>query len=209
MEQRDDGALRARTAVHILKLIKSNGGTGAQLAAFLRVSPATISNWQSGDPKRVRRVGAPTNPQLQRMVGFLCARIKMNQRDSLRLVLGGVIRHREQMMLLKSLAPAIAELNEDWINAAVTKAEQVDSFIERLREYHENNGKDARPEEYWAELQRYCSHMESLPTPDELAQGLVTWDYDNLKRHMMGFDEGVKAIEAMAEDLLEEADGQE
>jgi len=206
MDPHDDKDLRIRTGAQLLRRIKEYGGTAAEVAGFLGISATVPSHWQSGDPDRLKRVGAPTNQQLQKMVGFLCAKIKSNQENIVDMVIGGVVRHREQMMLLQSLAPAISTMNDEWTSAVRTKTEQIDSFISRLRAYHESNGMDVQPEVYQDELLRFLSHMESLPTQEDLSLGIVAWDYDNLRRHMIGFHDGVRSIELIVEQLLEKKD---
>lgn len=197
----DDKDLRIRTGKELVRRIKQNGGTAREVADFLRISPTTISHWQSGDPERIKRVGAPTNEQLLRLVGYLNHIVKRNL-DSLQdLILGDFIRHREQMMLLKSLGPFLAEQAKAWKGIAKTKREQVNTFIAWLKAGDAEGGR-RKAAEYWNELLRYCSHMTLLPAPEQLDKD-YPWDYDDLKRLMLGFQDGVAAVEGVVEELMD------
>lgn len=191
-----------RTGCRLLTEIKKNGGTAKELAELLRVSPSRISHWNSNDPDRIRRVGAPTESELATMTSYLCFLARRNLEGLEDLVSGGGVRHWYQMQLLAGLAEFIHDFDERWESIRLLKAKQVDEMIDMLKELQKKQSPDPTGLSHWRELfGRFASSPFMGDHPDASAMAME-FDINGIRPYLIPSPKSISPLLSYVEGFM-------
>jgi hypothetical protein len=167
-----DKEQRLRTAELLLKQAQRNGGTAKELAAFLRVSPATVSHWKSCDGAQRRRVAAPTDAQLSKLVGYIWWLVEKNLEGLQDLARGYRLRSRERSLFLCAMDEAFTKQAQWWSEERKATQQGLEDLVAKARELYEEKGAAGLP----VEMLRSLYNLSGIPEPEDLESGEVNFD---------------------------------
>lgn len=160
---------RAMTAAMLLTLLKQNGCSAREAAGYVSVSPTTMSHWHGVASAQGKSIGAPTDEQLERLVGLFMMKLRDNQNAMMHFASSEYFRLREKALLLKSVIP----LQEQTLTFLRQQQSSLDETKAKLLELQERI-----PREHWKSLfgPIYVAWGTEWPTEEQLASMEPTVD---------------------------------
>lgn len=167
-----DKEQRLKSARFLLEQARINGGTAKQLAALLRISPSTLSHWQSKSEAKRRRVAAPTDAQMQKLVGYLCHLTIENLEGLKGLASGYRLRSRERLLLQGVMRETFVEHAKWWVETHDDTQRGMVELVATLRKRYEIEGSTGLP----IETLRSLYNLSGLPEPEDIESGEINFD---------------------------------
>jgi xanthine/CO dehydrogenase XdhC/CoxF family maturation factor len=135
MEDQDRQS-RLETASALLTLLKLHGGSARLAAAWLEVSPTTITNWHLIKEATTRKQGAPSDIHLRKLTALAAWQVRQAIGCTRSFILSELMRNHEAIVLTRSLAQDYRAMAD----ALESKAAFFEKSIEDLRAMTQKHG---------------------------------------------------------------------
>jgi hypothetical protein len=135
MEDQDRQS-RLETASALLTLLKLHGGSARLAAAWLEVSPTTITNWHRIKEATTRKQGAPSDTHLRKLTALAAWQVRQAIGCTRSFILNELMRTHEAIVLTRSLAQDYRVMAD----ALESKAANFEKMIEDLRAMTQKHG---------------------------------------------------------------------
>jgi hypothetical protein len=193
MEDQDRQS-RLQTASALLTLLKAHGGSARLAAAWLGVSPTTITNWHLIKEAATRKQGVPSDTHLRKLSTLAAWQIRQAVGLTRQFLLSELMRAREALVLTRTLARDYRALADD----LESRADGFDKLLAELRDMAQKHG----PGLLDFLLQPIEAHWgPEMPNPDAIP-ALPHVDSDALFREMEVTDDDIRAEDAKLQEFF-------
>jgi hypothetical protein len=184
MEDQDRQS-RLQTASALLTLLKAHGGSARLAAAWLGVSPTTITNWHLIKENATRKQGVPSDTDLRKLAKLASWQIQQAVRMTRHFIINDLMRQRETIAMTRTLAHDYRAMAD----ALETKADGFEKILDALRDMTQKHG----PGLLDFLLQPIEAHFGPVPLDPEKMPAPPHVDPDALFRSLQVTEEELQA----------------